>query len=954
MGALARAAPKGTAKVAVPQKLVSVSGRRQVGLRYTVMVFRSCLLLACIALSPITGASWPFAFPQQTSGSFGQAVEAFQQGRYSEAETAVRTLVRNDPRDARALGLLGVVLDAERKYSEAESVYLQALRLAPDSAALHNNLGNHYLAQGEAARARAQFLKVVGIDPGHPNANLQLAEMSVKAKDGNSALAYLSHLPTSALAQPAPALLHAQALYLAGKKEEAEQALDQIAQQAGNDPRTAFSVGMVDAGWKRYAEAEQAFGQALKADPANFDVQYNLGLAALNAKDYSRALVALEAAQRQKPSDPDALLSLARAYSATERDDQAIVLLVQAMKEAPGRADILMTAAQTSERLGFYVDAAGALEKYVKLKPGDEVARRELGYVLIRTARLDDGVRILSAYVARHPKDAQGLYELGIAVSVRDKQKALAHLDAALAINPSLTGARYARAVLMAQHGKYEESISELRKILEAEPRNTNALYSLGDDLLTINRPAEAVKLLARAAELSPDDPKILLRYSRALLRAGNTIEAQAVMQRFQAIKPTDAGPRPNAGLFDYLSLTPQEQRERYMSNLKHNLELNPNDVKSLRQLAKALLMEGKSGEAIEDYKKIQSLSSDTKVLAGCCRDLLDAGQYELAREFLTSAMKQAFSSDEASVEDLRLDLSFAMFHGEGAAVALAELDKTPPLFRHGDYYLIRAQILDSMGKENEAAADLNRGITASPTRANLYFQAALFLIKHGEYQQTVRLLDLAKRAVPDNPGLMLIQAITYELLQRFDQSQKLMAEVQSRWPEWSQPYLIDGIILQNHFKQKEAKQKLETAIALGANDPKAYFYLAAACLDSNPQDFQGANQAIGKGLETAPENAELHWMAGKIDLAEKRYAEAVEHLQRAVRVDPSLVAAHETLRAAYLAMGEKEKSVAESKEIVRLKQSETAKGSNQAPPAISAPLFTVRLPGSRDAATDR
>lgn len=915
------------------------------------MVFRSCLLLACIALSPVAGVPQPL--PQQASASFDQAVEAFQQGHYAEAETEARALARTDPRDARALGLLGVILDAERKYPEAEGFYLQALRFAPESAALHNNLGNHYLAQGNAARARAQFLKVVEIDPEHPNANLQLAGMSIQAKDGNSALEYLSHLSESALSQPASALLHAQALYLAGKKEEAEQTLDQVAKQAGSDPRIAYSVGLVNAEWKRYDAAEQAFGQALKADPANFDIQYNLGLAALNARDYPRAITAFQAALRQKPGDPDVLLNLARTYSATEQDDQAIILLVTAMKEAPDRPDILMTAAQTTERLGFYVDAASAIEKYLKLKPNNDIARRELGFVLARTAKIEEGRRILEAYVEKHPSDPRGLYELGIAETVRDRNQALVCFNKALDLDPSLTSARYARAVLNAQREKYQDSINDLNLVIKGEPRNSDALYALGEDLLMLDRPAEAVKVLARAAEISPKEWKILQRYSRALLRAGNPTEAQAVMRRFQAIKPTDAGPRPNAGLFDYLSLTPQQQRERYMGNLRRNIELNQQDVKSMALLAKALLMEGKNAEAIEAYKKIQTLSSDPKVLAGCGRELLDAGQYGLAREFLASAMKQGSSSSEAPIEDLRLDLSFAIFHGEGAAAALAELDQTPAAFRQGDYFLLRAQILDSMGKENEAAADLNRGITASPTRANLYFQAALFLIKHGQYQQTIRLLGLAKRGVPDDPGLMLIQAITYELLQRFDESQKLMAEVQSRWPEWSQPYLIDGIILQNHFKQKEAKQKLETAITLGASDPKAYFYLASACLDSNPQDFQGANQAVVKGLETAPDNAELQWMAGKIDLAEKHYGEAVDHLQAAVRFDPGLVAAHETLRATYLAMGDREKSVAESKEIVRLKQLEAAKGANQAPPAISAPLFTVRLPGSREAATD-
>lgn len=918
------------------------------------MVFRPCLLLACITVLPVAGTSRAAAPPQQNSPlSFEQAAQVFQQGHYAEAETLARELVRKDPRDVHSLGLLAVILDTQKKYEEAEGVYLQALRLAPDSAALHNNLGNHYLAMGDTARARAQFLKVVELDPGHPNANLQLAEMSIRARNGNAALKYLSRLPESALESPAPAMLRAEALHLAGRKEQAEQALDQIVREAGNDPRTSFSAGMVDASWKRYAEAEQAFGQALKADPANLDIQYNLGLAALNAGHFQTAINVLQTALSQKPDNADVLFNLARAYSGSGHDDQAVILLVKAMKVAPDRPDILITAAQTAERLGFYADSASALENYMKLKPSDAVARRELGFALIRTARLDEGIRILREYVARHPKDPKGLYELGIAESVSDEGKSLADLDRALALDPSLTGARYARAVLFAQERKYEQSIVDLRAILKSKPKNTNALYTLGDDLLMVDHPAEAAEALGQAAALDPKNPKILLRYSRALLRTGKATEAQAVMRRFQAVRPSGSGTRPNGGLFDYLSLTPQQQHERYMSNLKDKVQLNPRDLNALTQLADALLAEGNSDEAVKDYKKVLAMTGDPAVLAGCGRELIGARQYELARDFLESAIKQDAAAGEAAVEDLRLDYTVAIFHSKGGADALTELDKTPASFRRGDYYLLRAQILDSMGKDAEAATDLNRGINAAPTRPNLYFQGALFLIKHGNYRQTIRLLDLARRAVPDEPWLMLVQAITYELLQRFNDSQKLLAEIQSRWPEWSQPYLIDGIILQNQFKQKEAKQKLETAIALGSNDSRAYFYLASACLDSNPTDFQGADRAIGKAMELAPNDAKIQWLAGKIDLAEKHYAQAVEHLQTAAHLDPGLVEAHETLRAAYLAMGEREKSVAESKVIIRLKQKESVAGSSHEPPAISAPLFTVRPPASPEVATD-
>src|SRR5207237_6721247 len=50
---------------------------------------------------------------------------------------------------------------------------------------------------------------------------------------------------------------------------------------------------------------------------------------------------------------------------------------------------------------------------------------------------------------------------------------------------------------------------------------------------------------------------------------------------------------------------------------------------------------------------------------------------------------------------------------------ALAELDVMLPVSGkyEGDYYLLRAQVLDGMGKTKEAVDNLNRGFRASPTR---------------------------------------------------------------------------------------------------------------------------------------------------------------------------------------------------------------------------------------------
>jgi Flp pilus assembly protein TadD len=71
------------------------------------------------------------------------------------AEETLRLALRKHPSDSRALGLLGVILDAQNRFEEAERCYRRALPQAPTSAPLHNNLRNYYLVRGLPDRERA-------------------------------------------------------------------------------------------------------------------------------------------------------------------------------------------------------------------------------------------------------------------------------------------------------------------------------------------------------------------------------------------------------------------------------------------------------------------------------------------------------------------------------------------------------------------------------------------------------------------------------------------------------------------------------------------------------------------------------------------------------------------------------------------------------------------------------
>jgi len=900
------------------------------------------MFIRILALVFILGIPVSLLAGQEAQGPRGvlqQAAADFQQGKLSEAEQALRAALQKAPSDPNALGLLGVVLDAQKRFEEAEGAYKQALALTPRSPALLNNLGNHYMALGRTEQARAAYLKVLAAEPRHANANLQLAELAVGAEQGTAALKFLDHLPPEDRASPPATILRARALKLTGQEAAADKLIAEVEKNAGNDPGVAFSVGMVWVDWQRYADAEQAFARALDADPTNFDILYNLGLAAQHAGHLERAVQVYQVALRQRPNDADCLFNLASIYSQTGHSDEAMVPLMQAHKAAPQRTDILLALAQTSQDLGFYADAVTAINQYLKFKPQDDVARRERGFCLIRSVNLDQGLEDLRWYAQKHPKDARGLYELGIADTVREPDKALRDLDRAVSLDPKFSPARYARGVLYYRLDKTHESIADLERVLKTDPDDFRSLDALGQDYMRLGRLQEAAEVLARAFKLAPKDPKVLTNYSRVLFRLNRKQEADKLMADFRVLGPDQVSQRPYGGLFDYLNLPPEQQYAKYMDNLQRTITTRPDDPTLRVQLGKALLRQGKTEEAIAAFHVVLKLTSNPDLLTTCGKALLEFEQYAPAREFLEPAVAAS-----PAAADLRLDLAIAVFHSGSAEDALKVLDATPADQRKGDYFLLRAQVLDSMQKPEEAAAALNRGFDAAPTRPDLYLEAALFLIKHKQTQRAIRVLERAVRALPDAPELQLTLAMTYGMAQQYEDGVGVLAKIESRWPEWSLPYEIHGISLETRTRSAQAMELLQTAISLGASDANVYYYLASAISHARPDDVEAAEQAIQKALQLNPDDPYIQSLAGKIAYRQKAYPVALEHLTAALRLWPEMIEAHETLAGVYRALGEKEKSVAALKEIVRIKQENPT--ADQVPPFPARDLlFTVHKP---------
>ena len=533
--------------------------------------------------------------------AIGSAVAALQRGDLSSAERTLRKDLESRPDDVDAQSVLGVVLDQERKFAEADTVYRRALAGSPPSASLLNNFGNHLMATGKPAEARKVFLEVLALSPGHANATVQLATIALRQKSPTEALRYLEQLPGATQHTPAVTNL----------------------------------MGVAFSATGQYAKAETCFERIVEAEPENFQALYDLGLAASHAGHKERARDVLQKALERQPGNVDVQYDLAAVSAELNHKDVALQILARAAQQAPERADIQALIARISADLGYFGDAVEAWGRYMKLAPKDDTGRRERGFAEAAAgekpaAALAD----LKWFVQKHPNDAIGHYELGTAECSSNPEEAERELDMALALKPDLAAARFARGLLLYRRGKPELAVADFEFAAKRDPRNPAVLNRLGETYMALNRSADAVRVLRTAAEASPNDATILLHYGRALSKTGQTQEASVVFARVRELGPGKSELPHPAGLVDFLSLPPAEQRARYQAGVERTVQQNPNNIEAQVRYLELLLEDGKVSEATATTRQILSLKPNAAVCSEARQILLRAAQPELARQF--------------------------------------------------------------------------------------------------------------------------------------------------------------------------------------------------------------------------------------------------------------------------------------------------------------------------------
>ncbi len=500
-----------------------------------------------------------------------------RQGRYADAEKALRERLRAQPEDHQALAELGRLLLRAGRVPEAVVQFERASALAPQRADYLILLGAAQWQSGRPAAARQSFEAAIRLDPNAAPAYTALARLAMS--EGERREAQLN-VRMALRAQPdfPDALLLAGVL--ASEQGDHDEALRLLGRLLARHPalvsaHLAYGEALLRKG--TLAFAEQAFRRALELMPGHPAARHGLARTLLaagrpeevpalyeaegprdaaEAESLARALLALghfEAAERllapihrERPGG-FASEGLAAALLELGRFDEAQAVLQAWHDVAPTDRAMFTTLVELERRRGNAAGMRAALEHWLMLDPADREAENELLRLLETEDPASAEARLREA-LGRRPEDPflallEGRRLLAAGRAAEAEQRLLPLLDAeafrrpdaAVALHRALGACRHAlgRWTEAAAHWFASQRLSGREAVLPA----LGALERLPAPTDTARTPAAQLGLAPLFVAFAPG---ISLEQALAVLA---DLGIPGHLDRFSAVPPEDGLP---------------------------------------------------------------------------------------------------------------------------------------------------------------------------------------------------------------------------------------------------------------------------------------------------------------------------------------------------------------------------------------------------------------------------
>jgi predicted O-linked N-acetylglucosamine transferase (SPINDLY family) len=227
--------------------------------------------------------------------------QLYNEARFSELESAARSLVARFPAAGSGWKLLGLAQHGLGMPEQAEASMQKAVNLLPGDWQIHFILGNFCLIGNRLSAAEGHFHRCVQINPDHADAYCKLGV--VHRKQANDA--------------------------------EAERCYLKALELVPNLAEAFFNLGNLRGDQSRLTEAETCYRSALALDPGFAPAHNNLGNVLLAQTRYEDAEASFRIALTLSPYFLDALVNLGNALTRQDKLSEAETAYQSALRLCP-------------------------------------------------------------------------------------------------------------------------------------------------------------------------------------------------------------------------------------------------------------------------------------------------------------------------------------------------------------------------------------------------------------------------------------------------------------------------------------------------------------------------------------------------------------------------------------------------------------------------------------------
>jgi putative PEP-CTERM system TPR-repeat lipoprotein len=707
-----------------------------------------------------------------------------------KAEAMLRDAVRLDPSAVKPKIQLAQLLNAKDP-AEATKLIDGAIASEPHSVEALLVKGQTLRARGDLDGAVRLFDQALQIDPRNLAARLGRADIDITCgnfKAADEILApTLRATPDNFMAN----YLRAAELFKEQQYAAADETLGPFGTKFALFPAGYYLQGTIKYALGQFAQAEFALAKYLAHVPNDRRAVWLIAITALRQHGAPRAIEYIKLLLKRVPADAATLTLIGNAYVADRKPALALQQFQAAAALDPENPKIKAGVAISEIDTGQTEQGLAQLEQLFASETGAAVAGPTLVLTELGAGRVGKAAEIAASLVHRNPDNPLYLTLLGeVRASLHDDVGAETTFRAALALDPAFTPAARDLAQLYLAAGRSDDARKVYTGLLSKKPNDASnspsikandvaALLGLADIAIAEKKWTEAIDDLNRARTIAKTDPAPGLELIKLYQSRADWDSAKAVAVELGQQFPQDA----NVAEAQGRTRLEAGDEKGALASYKLAQQLAPNSIPILSRYVGLLRQ------------------------AGYLRDARDVLQDAVGRNPRNASIKADLIRVEAELDGL----DTAIYEARGFA------NDDP---QNSLYDQVSAELYEKAGRAGDAAALLEKAVTARPADDNLRLGLSRLYTRMGNLATAEAVLNARLQIDPKNPAAGGALAALYLVMGRPDDAKKLYRDVLSQTPDNVAALIGLADIAVAEKKWPEAMDYINRARTAAPDDP--------------------------------------------------------------------------------------------------------------------------------------